>query len=89
MDEHLLNIDFEAVPDEKLSEHLPPYEFETYPEKSREELSRAVGARYNYDPKAIEEWSAGVEVEVKQQEQEVEKVRQRVLASHLRFRGSE
>ncbi|WP_020405195.1 hypothetical protein [Hahella ganghwensis] len=75
--------------DEKFSEHLPPYEFEQYPLVDRDEISTAVGARFDYDEKALEQWSAEVEAELKKQQQEAEKVRQRVLDSHLRFKEQE
>jgi len=75
-------------PDEKLSEHLPPYEFETYPEIDEYELAKQVSARYNYE-KPYKELKPEILEEEESQRRKVEEVRQRVLASHLRFRGSE
>ncbi len=75
-------------PDETLSEHLPPYEFEEFPELDEYELAKQVSARYNYE-KPYQELKPEIQEEEESQRRKVEEVRQRVLASHLRFRDNE
>ncbi|WP_020405056.1 hypothetical protein [Hahella ganghwensis] len=74
-------------PDERLSEHLPPYEFETYPVFDEFELSKLISEQHN-NRLPMDEWDKLVQEEDKIQRQKAEEAHQRVLASHLRFRGT-
>ncbi|WP_157209921.1 hypothetical protein [Marinimicrobium agarilyticum] len=73
-------------PGEVLSESLPPYEFDHVELKNVYELTNIVSQEFNHDPSIpFEKVDKVVQEKDKEQREQAEAVRKRVLGSHLRF----
>lgn len=75
-----------AYPHEALSRSLPPYEFEKAELLDELDVIRKVSASLDHDSSISEAaFDKLVKEAIQKQHEEVEEVRQRILASHLRF----
>lgn len=76
-------------PNERLNERLPPYDFEDFDLLERLELINLVSAENNHDlsiPDNI--FEAQVQKKDREQKQRAKDIKERILASHLRFKAS-
>jgi hypothetical protein len=73
-------------PYEKISAHLPPYEFETVKVLSEWEIADKVGEQLNHDfPDGFKQLEKLCAIEEAKQELKIKEVREHVLESHMRF----
>src|SRR5690554_811350 len=80
----------ENYPDETLSESLPPYEFEEIELLERLELINLVSEENNHDFSIPDDvFEAQVQQKNHNQQQLAKKIKERTLASHLRFKQTE
>src|SRR5690606_14272307 len=77
-------------PDERLSEFLPPYEFETVDLLERLELINLVSEENNHDMSISDDvFVAQVQQKDRDQKQQAKNVKEQILKSHLRFKNDE